>query len=124
MIGESLRNADEGVKIASEVSDSFQQIASGSHEVFGLISEIAKASTLQADGIRQVGDAIGSMDKVTQQNAANAEEAASSAEELSSQAHELNGLISRFRLRAGRIPAQQQLLTAFGDSMALVHKEF
>jgi methyl-accepting chemotaxis protein len=124
MIGESLRNADEGVKIASEVSDSFQQIASGSHEVFGLISEIAKASTLQADGIRQVGDAIGSMDKVTQQNAANAEEAASSAEELSSQAHELNGLISRFRLRAGRIPAQQQSLTAFGDSMALVHKEF
>jgi methyl-accepting chemotaxis protein len=40
------------------------------------------------------------MDKVTQQNAANAEESASSSEELSSQAEELQGMVSQFRIRS------------------------
>ncbi len=51
--------------------------------------EIAAASQEQAQGIDQVNTAVAQMDKVTQQNAANAEESASASEELSAQAESM-----------------------------------
>jgi len=53
-----------------------------------------------AQGIDQVNTAVAQMDKVTQQNAANAEESASASEELSSQAESMNAIVAdagRFR---------------------------
>ena len=47
----------------------------------------------QARGIEQVSTAVAEMDKVTQQNAANAEESASSSEEMYSQAEELKEMV-------------------------------
>lgn len=98
MIGESVRNADDGVKIAQDVSRSFELIAGSSTKVNGLIAEIAAASKEQSQGIEQVSVAVSQMDKVTQQNAANSEESASSSEELSSQAQELQAMVSQFTL--------------------------
>ena len=100
MITESVKNADNGVQIAEEVSNSFQLITSSSRKVNDLIAEIAAASQEQAQGIDQVNTAVAQMDKVTQQNAANSEESASAAEELSSQAEELQNMIAQFRLTA------------------------
>jgi len=100
LIGEAVRNSEDGVAISREATASFARIAEGARKVNELIAEIATASQEQALGIRQVGDAVGQMDKVTQQNAANAEESASAAEELSSQATELRTMVSRFRLPA------------------------
>ncbi len=79
MIGESVKNADDGVKIAQEVAKSFESIAISSRKVNDLIGEIASASKEQSQGIDQVNTAVSQMDKVTQQTAANAEESASSA---------------------------------------------
>ncbi|MEN9353743.1 MAG: hypothetical protein RL318_1068 [Fibrobacterota bacterium] len=101
MIGESVRNADDGVKIATEVSSSFEKIAGSSKKVNDLIAEIAVASKEQAAGIKQVNDAVSQMDKVTQQNAANAEESASASEELSSQAAELQAMVAQFQIGRG-----------------------
>jgi methyl-accepting chemotaxis protein len=98
MITESVKNADEGVKIAVEVSQSFDTIATSAKKVNDLIAEIAAASQEQSSGIEQINTAVAQMDKVTQQNAANSEESASAAEELSSQAEELKNMISRFAL--------------------------
>ena len=47
-----------------------------------LIDEIAAASQEQSQGIDQVSKAVAEMDKVVQQNAANAEESAAAAEEM------------------------------------------
>jgi methyl-accepting chemotaxis protein len=107
MIGESVRNADDGVKIATEVSTSFDRIAGSSKKVNDLIAEIAAASKEQAAGIKQVNDAVSQMDKVTQQNAANAEESASASEELSSQAAELQAMVAQFNIgkAVSRAPA-------------------
>ena len=102
MIGESVRNAEEGVKISQEVSSSFEKIATSSKKVNDLIAEIAAASKEQAQGIKGVNDAVVQMDKVTQQNAANAEESASASEELSSQAEELQAMVAQFRLAGAR----------------------
>jgi methyl-accepting chemotaxis protein len=55
-------------------------------KVDGLVAEIATASNEQSQGIGQVTIAVSQMDKVTQGNAASAEESASASEELSAQA--------------------------------------
>ena len=48
----------------------------------------------QSQGIEQINTAVAQMDKVTQTNAANAEESASASEELSAQARELNEMVN------------------------------
>jgi hypothetical protein len=54
-----------------------------------LVAEVATASKEQTQGIDQLNTAIGQIDKVTQSNAANAEESASAAEEMSAQTEAL-----------------------------------
>ena len=98
MINESVRNAEDGVNIASEVSKSFETISGSVKKVNDLIAEIAAASQEQSQGISQVNDAVAQMDKVTQQNAANSEESASAAEEMSAQAEELQSMVAQFKL--------------------------
>ena len=51
---------------------------------FFLVTEVASASREQTHGINQINLAVGQVDKVTQSNAASADESAA-AEELSSQ---------------------------------------
>jgi methyl-accepting chemotaxis protein len=94
MIEESVKNAKNGVSIAGEVGKTLADITGSNEKVNALISEIAAASAEQAQGIGQVNTAVTQMDKVTQSNAAAAEESASASEELSSQAMELNGVVA------------------------------
>lgn len=124
MIQESVDNANGGVVIAEEVAKSLEAIQDGSKKVNDLISEIAAASQEQSKGIEQVNGAVAEMDKVTQQNAASAEESASASEELSAQGEELQGMVGEFvlsssksktRVPAGMVvahPAQQRILQA------------
>jgi len=98
LIEGAVKNADGGVAINSEVQSILGNIVDGSKKVNDLISEIAAASTEQADGIKQVAEAVGTMDTVTQENAANSEESAAAATELNSQAATLDELLSQFQL--------------------------
>jgi methyl-accepting chemotaxis protein len=66
-----------------------------------LVSEISAASTEQAQGIEEVNTAVTEMDKVTQQNAANAEESASAAEEMSAQAEEMRSYVNELVVLVG-----------------------
>lgn len=111
MIGESVKNADDGVKIAVEVSKSFELIATGARKVNDLIAEIAAASKEQSQGIEQVAGAVSQMDKLTQQNAANAEESSSAAEELSSQSEELQAMVNQFQITGGGAKTTRSALT-------------
>ncbi len=82
-----------GSAIAAELDSSFREIQEGSESVGRLIAEITSATTEQAQGVDQVNTAVAQMDKVTQQNAATAEESASAAEELSAQASNLHDMV-------------------------------
>ena len=73
-----------------KTSGAFKQVSERSKKVGELVGEIAAASNEQAQGIEQVNTAVTDMDKVTQQNAANAEESASAAEEMNAQAEQMN----------------------------------
>ncbi|MFP4163680.1 MAG: methyl-accepting chemotaxis protein [Chitinispirillaceae bacterium] len=93
LIEESQSNSDQGVTVSEDAAEAVKEISESSLKVAGLISEIAAASKEQAQGIDQINTAVAQMDKVTQGNAANAEESASASEELSSQAQELNDMV-------------------------------
>jgi len=82
------------VQTTAKVSTSLTQIQGSALKVATLVAEITAASRQQSQGIEQVNIAVSEMDKVVQQNAANAEESASAAEELSSQAQELYALVA------------------------------
>jgi methyl-accepting chemotaxis protein len=93
-IEESVRKAKNGVEISDEVGKALNGIAASISKTSDLVGEIAAASQEQSQGIDQVNTAVAQMDKVTQQNAANAEESASASEELSSQAEQMQGIVT------------------------------
>jgi methyl-accepting chemotaxis protein len=81
-------------------SEAFKAVSTQASKVLELVSEVAEASGEQSQGIDQITKAMAEMDKVTQGNAATAEESASAAGQLSHQSENLlnvvkdiNGLI-------------------------------
>ncbi|MHC4639607.1 MAG: methyl-accepting chemotaxis protein [Planctomycetota bacterium] len=101
MIEESVKNSKNGVDIATEVGKVLEEIVSSIGKTTDLVSEIAAASQEQAQGIDQVNTAMAQMDKVTQQNAANAEESASASEELSAQAEQMDQIVQELATMVG-----------------------
>jgi methyl-accepting chemotaxis protein len=93
LIEESQNNSENGVTVSGEVEGILKEIVEGVGKVTQLIDEVSAASGEQAQGIEQVNTAVAQMDKVTQSNAANAEESASASEELSAQAGELKEMV-------------------------------
>ncbi len=93
LIQTTIDRVSRGSSIAHELDSSFKEIESGSHTVARLIQEITSATNEQAQGVDQVNTAVAQMDKVTQSNAASAEEGATAAEQLSAQASALNGMV-------------------------------
>ena len=85
----SVSRSKQGVQISGEVAQSFSAIRDQILKLDGLVGEIATASTEQSQGIGQLNAAVTDVDRVTQQNAARAEESASMAEELKAQASDL-----------------------------------
>ena len=75
-IQDSITKSDRGVQISLQVSKSFEEINDKIRKVDDLVASIASASNEQSEGIRQVSTAVSEMDKVTQSNAASAEESA------------------------------------------------
>ncbi len=78
----------------SEVVEAMKINGALGQKVTQLIGEIAAASNEQAQGISQISKAVAEMDKVVQQNAANAEESASASEELNAQAMQMKEFVS------------------------------
>jgi methyl-accepting chemotaxis protein len=97
LIEGSVQNAKNGAAIADEVAKSLAEITTASEKVNLLVTEIAAASQEQSQGVGHVNQAVQQMDKVTQCNAAAAEESAASAEELNSQSERLRGVVSELQ---------------------------
>ena len=93
LIEGSVTRAKEGTTVADSAGKALQAIVSDVTKVADLLNGITQASQEQAQGVDQVNTAVSEMDKVTQQNAAGAEESASAAEELSAQAATLKGVV-------------------------------
>ena len=88
-IGDSVAKSRQGAELSGEVARNFEEIQHQIRQVDSVVSEIATASAEQTRGITEVTSAVSEMDKVTQANAAHAEETAAAAEQLNGQAVKL-----------------------------------
>jgi methyl-accepting chemotaxis protein len=94
LIETAVTKTAQGAQITEKVALSLQEIVTRSREVDGLAAEVATASKEQNQGVQQINLAVTQVDKVTQSNAANAEESASAAEELNAQAESLKEAVA------------------------------
>jgi methyl-accepting chemotaxis protein len=87
-----------GVDLANKTDESLRLIASGMHDISGLVESIAGGASEQATSIQQVNLAINDMDGVTQANAAMVEEVTAAVRALSAETRALEEQVNRFRV--------------------------
>jgi len=85
-IEDAITKTGQGVEISTKVALALNEIVAKVRQVDELVTEVSGASREQTDGIAQINVAVSQMDKVTQSNAATAEESAAAAQELNAQA--------------------------------------
>jgi methyl-accepting chemotaxis protein len=87
--------ADKGMTMTEAVEKSLMLIASSSQNALSMVKQIVSASQDQADGVTSLNNAMSELDKVTQQNAAAAEESAAAGSDLSLQARSLSEIVDK-----------------------------
>jgi methyl-accepting chemotaxis protein len=98
LITESNAQVKTGASLVNQTGSSLTDIVTAIKKVSDIVAEIAAASREQATGLDQINTAVGSMDEMTQRNAALVEETTASAQSLASQASELASLVGFFKL--------------------------
>ncbi len=76
LIDDIVRKVRGGETLVNTTSGAFSDVTTTSNKVLELTGEIAAASKEQSEGINQVNKAVAEMNRVTQQNAASAQELA------------------------------------------------
>ena len=102
LIEGTVKKVNDGSGLVTRTNEAFTQVADSTSKVGELVAEIAAASGEQAQGIEQVNTAVTEMDKVTQSNAANAEETASASEEMSAQAEQMMAYVQELVVMVGK----------------------
>ncbi|WP_343742309.1 methyl-accepting chemotaxis protein [Herbaspirillum huttiense] len=98
LIDDSMGQVSEGSLLVERAGATISEVVSSVQRVTDVVAEISNAGQEQSAGIDQIGQAIGHIDEVTQQNAALVEQAAAAAKSLEEQAGQLSELVSAFRL--------------------------
>jgi methyl-accepting chemotaxis protein len=91
--------ASSSVKVAEKAGRMLSELVPAIRKTAELVQEVATASREQSTGVAQVNQAMNQVDRVTQSNAAAAEQLSSTAEEMASQADHLQQLMSMFKAR-------------------------
>ena len=99
LINSSTSQVGAGVTLVGETGTMLGAIVERVGEVTTMINRIADTAQVQARHIGQVNEAIGEMDRVTQQNAAMVEETTAAARALADEAAQLGAMVSQFRTR-------------------------
>ena len=105
-----------GVDISGKVGSTLNEIVAKARGMDELAAEVANASNEQTQGILQINVAVGEMDKVTQSNAASAEECAAAAEELNAQAIAMKQAVADLSGLMGRKIADQATVKSAGTA--------
>ncbi len=107
LIEDSIAKSNQGSQRLEQVAQVIRAITESAAQVRTLVDEVNLGSQEQARGIQQISTSIGHMDRVTQANAATAEQSASASEELSVQAEALQNIAKELRIMVG---GSEQLL--------------
>ena len=98
LITESVDRVRVGSELVDAAGTTMNDVVESIRKVESIVAEISDASAQQSEGVLQVGEAVTSMDQVTQQNAALVEEMAAAAASLRQQAQKLVQASAVFKL--------------------------
>jgi len=98
LISDSNSKVQSGVTLVSNSGDSLRSIVDQVAKIDGAVNDIAASAETQSNGLREVNSAVQEIDRVTQQNAAMAEETNAASQTLAGDSAELSALIDRFKI--------------------------
>ena len=98
LITASVERVGKGTTQVDQAGTTMTEVVAAINNVTSIVAAISSASTEQASGIEQVGEAVAQMDQVTQQNAALVEEMAAAASSLKAQAEDLVQAVAVFQI--------------------------
>nr|WP_315231241.1 methyl-accepting chemotaxis protein [uncultured Albidiferax sp.] len=101
LIGASVERVGQGTVLVDQAGTTMAEVVQSIQQVTQIMGQISAASSEQATGMAQMGEAVNHMDHATQQNAALVEEMAAAASSLKSQALALVDSVAVFKLGAG-----------------------
>jgi methyl-accepting chemotaxis protein len=84
-----------GADLAKSMSGEFSEVASSVLKASSLVKEISAGSKEQAQEVEQINQAVAGVDKVVQENAANAEEASATSTQMQEQAERMLDFVNR-----------------------------
>ncbi|MDR1035235.1 MAG: methyl-accepting chemotaxis protein [Deltaproteobacteria bacterium] len=97
LIAQTIDNISSGSELVKTTSENFRQVGDEVRKVSEFISEVALASREQAQGIGQISTAVTQMDKVTQDNAAVAQQTAHASASLTGQVEQIDESVKLLR---------------------------
>jgi len=112
LITDSVERVGTGSSLVDQAGVTMTEVVNAIRRVTDIMGEIASASAEQSQGVSQVGEAVGQMDQVTQQNAALVEESAAAADSLRQQAQALVQAVSVFKLAQGQAAGPSEYAAA------------
>ncbi len=111
-ISASTEKSEQGVRISEKMATNLAAIVEKTRQLDERIAEIAQSSHEQSEGIGQLNSAVASMDKITQDNAALAQQSAGASEELKAQAEQVRLAVGDLLLMARGSAATDDLGSA------------
>jgi methyl-accepting chemotaxis protein len=93
-IADASAKSEQGATISAQVAASLDKIVERIRQLDEMVGGIAQASTEQSEGIGQLNQAVAGMDKITQSNAALAQQSASSAEDMKAQSAQVKAAVN------------------------------
>jgi methyl-accepting chemotaxis protein len=101
LISASVLRVDEGTALVDKAGETMVEVVAAIKRVTDHMGEISAASQEQSAGVAQVGEAVTSLDRTTQQNAALVEQMAAAAGSLKHQSDDLVQAVAVFTLAGG-----------------------
>jgi methyl-accepting chemotaxis protein len=116
-IADSIARGEAGASLSAKVAGGLHEIRTSASQVDDLIGEIATSSSEQSTGFSQIVTAVTQIDKITQANAASAEENASVTAEMKREVAVLRGSVNALRALLGgqRLPEANKPGGSDGD---------
>ncbi len=99
LIGNSTEQVDHGVKLVGNAGIALGEIVKQISEISRLMSAITEGTMQQATSLTEINSGVTHLDRVTQENAAMAQQSNQSSHRLDGDARSLTQLISQFKLR-------------------------
>lgn len=97
LIEDAVHRASEGNQMAVMAGEALSGIMKDVDKIASFMTEINSASNEQAQGVKQVNEAVTEMNTVTRRNSSSAQASAAAAQELNAQAESLNDIVLKLK---------------------------